>query len=45
LEPLTVAVNCSVALGATVAEAGEIVTLTAVGLSVTVAEADLVVSA
>ena len=44
LEPLTLAVNCCVPPVSSEAEAGEIVTATG-ALTVTVAEADLVVSA
>jgi hypothetical protein len=45
-EPVTVAVNCRVAPEETLALVGEIVTATTPGaLTVTVAEADLVVSA
>ena len=46
LEPVTVAVNCCVPLVCSGAEVGEIVTdTTGAALTVTVAEADLVVSA
>ena len=45
LEPLTVAVNCRVALVKSEAEVGEMVTATTGALTVTVAEADLVLSA
>jgi hypothetical protein len=45
LEPVTVAVNCCVALTRIEAVLGEIVTATTGTLTVTVAEADLVVSA
>ena len=44
LEPLTVAVNCCVPPASSEAEVGEIVTATG-ALTVTVAEADLLVSA
>ncbi len=44
LEPLTLAVNCCVPPVSSEAEAGEIVTATG-ALTVTVAEADLVLSA
>ena len=46
LEPVTVAVNCCVPLVSMEAEVGEIVTdTTGAALTVTVADADLVVSA
>ena len=45
LEPVTVAVNCWVPLVRIEAEVGEIVTATTGALTVTVAEADLVLSA
>jgi len=45
LEPLTVDVNCCVPLVTTEAEVGEMLTATTGALTVTVAEADLVLSA
>ena len=45
LEPVTVAVNCRVALVRSEAEVGEMVTAITGALTVTVADADLVLSA
>jgi len=45
LEPVTLAVNCCAPLVCSEAEVGEMETATAGALTVTVAEADLVVSA